>query len=187
MLGAKEDIKEGLFQVSFLTVTVVLVKEKDFFFFKISAFNRKHPASCILMSCLASRRLDNPPPSWTGGSSSSLSSTSLCFLITVVVEGYPVLQKTAHRHKRGSAGHCCPCFLALLSALKQAPTGPSLQEPRVHLVWVTHTLEPQSPLPREAVHTVTQRRQWTETWTHNLPLVLHYCSTASVCSELIFF
>lgn len=53
-------------------------------------------------------------------------------------------------------------------------------------MWFTHTSEPRSPLPREVVHTLGQRLQWTETWTRHLPLVLHYRSTASVCSELIF-
>lgn len=72
MLGAKEGIKDRPAQFSFFAAVILLVKEKDavFFFFLfiylfsfvISAFDRKHLGSSDLMSCFASRRLDNPAP-----------------------------------------------------------------------------------------------------------------------------
>lgn len=70
MLGAKEGIKDGPAQFSFFAAIILLVKEKDavfflfiyLFSFVISAFDRKHLGSSDLMSCFASRRLDNPAP-----------------------------------------------------------------------------------------------------------------------------
>lgn len=93
-VGGKGRHKGGAITVSFPRCYCSVGEGKRLFKKKkISTFDRKHPASCVLMSCLASRSLDNPPPSWTGGSSYTLSSTSPCFLITVVGEGYTIQQK----------------------------------------------------------------------------------------------
>lgn len=114
--GAKEGIKEGLAQFSFLTSVVLLVKREKCFFKKKIALDRKDPGSYGLMSCLASRRSDNPAPSCTGNASHNLPPLPLASQLPLLGKGQQSCRTS--RPQRGCTG-LLPPHSALTAPLKR--------------------------------------------------------------------